>query len=253
MNILICDDIGDEALQLAKIISLSFQDADIRTFNNAEEALVFFRSVKKPLSSVKPKGRGSTPVSSSEPDICFLDIIMPGMDGIVLAEKMREEGYKGPIVFLTSANDFAAESYKVDAFSYLLKPPNEKEVITILHKAEKEKKDSDTAGLQVKTKNITRFILHRDISHVEVKNQKLFISLIDGTEVEMWSSLSEIAPKLMGESGDSRFAQCHNSFVVNMDTISYIEGNSVIMKGGKKIPITKKYADFKKLYEKRGF
>ena len=240
MNILICDDLNDAAVQLTKIISLSFPDADIRTFNNAAETLAFSRSGKKP-------------------DICFLDIIMPGMDGILLAEKMREEGYRGPIVFLTLSNDFAAQSYKVKAFSYLLKPPDAKEVIAILHKVEKENQDNDTKGIQVKTKQVTRFILHREISHVEVMNQKLFIRMIDGTEVIIWSSLSEIAPKLTGESdnslenGNSRFAQCHSSFVVNMDNISYIHGNTIIMKDGKNIPITKKYADFKKLYEKRSF
>ena len=237
MNILICDDVPDAVVQLTKIISLSFPDADIRTFNSPIEVLTFTRSGKKP-------------------DICFLDIIMPEMDGILLAEKMREERYNGPIVFLTSANDFAAQSYKVTAFSYLLKPPNAKEVITILHKAEEANKTSDTAGLQVKTKQMTRFILHRDISHVEVCNQKLFIRLINGTEVEIWSSLSEISPKLLGENREghgSRFAQCHNSFVVNMDNISYIQDNTVILKSGKKITITKKYAGFKKLYEKRIF
>ena len=240
MNILICDDVSDAAVQLTKIISLSFPDADIRTFNNAAEVLSFLRSGKTP-------------------DICFLDIIMPEMDGLLLAEKMREEGYGGPIVFLTLSNEFAAQSYKVEAFSYLLKPPNAKDVVAILQKAEKASKDSDTRGIQIKTKQLTRFILHRDISHVEVKNQKLFIRLINGTEVEIWSSLSEIAHKLIGESqnsrenGDSRFAQCHNSYVVNMDNILYIQGNTIIMKEGIKIPITKKYADFKKLYEKRTF
>ena len=234
MNILICDDVSDVAIQLTKIISLSFPDAYIRTFNSAAGTLAFFRSGKIP-------------------DICFLDIIMPGMDGILLAEKLRTEGYGGPIVFLTLSNDFAAQSYKVEAFSYLLKPPNEKEVIAILHRVEKAYKERDAAGIHVKTKRITRFILHRDISHVEVINQKLFIRLIDGTEVEIWSSLSEIVPKLTGESRNSRFAQCHNSFVVNMDNISYIQGNTIIMKEGIKIPITKKYADFKKLYEKRVF
>ena len=234
MNILICDDLSDAAVQLAKIISLSFPDADIRTFYSAADTLAFFRSGKKP-------------------DICFLDIIMPGMDGIMLAEKLREEGYRGPIVFLTLANDFAAQSYKVSAFSYLLKPPDAKEVIDILHKAEKAHKESDAEGIQVKTKNMARFILHRDITHLEVKNQKLFIRLIDGTEVEIWSSLSETAPKLIGENQDSRFAQCHNSFMVNMDYISYIKDNTIIMRGGKNIPISKTYADIKKLYEKRAF
>jgi len=231
MNILICDDLADAAVQLSKIISLSFPDADIRSFNLAGDVLAFIRSGKKP-------------------DISFLDIIMPEMDGVLLAEKMREEGYKGPIVFLSSANNYAAQSYKVSAFSYLLKPPKDNEVFDILLKVEKAKKDSDTIGLQVNTKRLTRFILHRDISHVEVVNQKVHFHLIDGSDVEMWSPLSEISPKLLS---DSRFAKCHSAFVVNLDHISYIQGNAIIMKIGRNIPITRKYNDVKKLYEKWSF
>ena len=231
MNILICDDLPDATVQLSKIISLSFPDADIRPFNLASEALEFIRSGKMP-------------------DISFLDIIMPEMDGVLLAEKMRNEGYRGPIVFLSSANDYAAQSYKVKAFSYLLKPPNAQDVLDILQKVEKARKEIDTTGLQVKTKRLSRFILHRDISHAEVVNQKVFIRLIEGSEVEMWSPLSEIASKLLQ---DSRFAQCHSAFVVNLDCISYIQGNTIIMQCGKNIPITRKYSGIKKMYENRRF
>ena len=231
MNILICDDVPDAAVQLTRIISLSFSDADIRVFSSAKEVLAFIRSGKVP-------------------DISFLDIIMPEMNGVLLAEKMREEGYAGPIVFLTSANDYAAQSYKVSAFSYLLKPPDANEVIDILIKAEKILKESDTAGLQIKTRQLTRFILFREISHVEVINQKIYLRLIDGTEVEIWSSLSVIAPKLLA---DKRFAKSHSAFIVNMDAVSYIQGNTFIMQCGKEIPITKKYSDIKKLYENHLF
>jgi len=231
MNILICDDLADAAVQLSKIISLSFPDADIRSFAHAGDVLDFIRSGKIP-------------------DISFLDIIMPEMDGVLLAEKMREEGYKGPIVFLSSANNYAAQSYKVSAFSYLLKPPKENEVIDILLKVEKAIKDNDTTGLQINTKRLTRFILHRDISHVEVINQKVHFHLIDGSDVEIWAPLSEIAPRLLS---DNRFAKCHNAFVVNLDHVSYIRGNAIIMKNGRNMPITRRFNDIKKLYENKLF
>ena len=231
MNILICDDLPDATVQLTKIIALSFPDADIRTFNVAAEALEFIRSGKTP-------------------DISFLDIIMPEMDGVLLAEKMREEGYSGPIVFLSSANDYAAQSYRVSAFSYLLKPPDPNEVIDILLKVEKMRKSRDTAGLQIKTKRLSRFILHRDISHIEAMNQKLILRLIDGSEVEIWSPLSEIAPILMA---DGRFAKCHRAYIVNLDFISYIQDNTIIMQCGTTVPIARTNVDFKKLYESRIF
>ena len=94
MKIPICDDVPDAAVQLTKIIALSFPDAIIHATHSGAEALEFIHSGKIP-------------------DIIFLDIIMPGIDGISLARTIRNKGYKGPIVFMTSSNEYAAQSYEL--------------------------------------------------------------------------------------------------------------------------------------------
>jgi DNA-binding LytR/AlgR family response regulator len=175
---------------------------------------------------------------------------MPEMDGISLAANMRKEGYGGSIVFLTAANDYAAQSYQVDAYSYLLKPPNEKEVAAILHKMKNTLEADDTAGLPVRTKQMSKLILFKDISHVEVIRHNVHFRLTDGCEVQIVGVFSEIVPKLLA---DKRFAQCHRSFVVNMDAISGIQGNVAIMCCGKNVPISKNYSEFKKQYQNRLF
>jgi DNA-binding LytR/AlgR family response regulator len=231
VNILICDDVNDMALMLKKLIVFAVPDVSVMTFNSPQAALDFVRSGK-------------------QPDACFLDIIMAEMDGVTLADNLRKEGYNGPIIFLTSSNEYAAQSYKVNAFSYLLKPPVKEEVLNILYKLEDFKKSSDTAGLPVKTRNITKLILFRDISHVEVIKHNVHFSLINGEEIIVPGAFSEITPGLLA---DSRLAQCHRSFVVNMDSIAEVQNNTVIMNCGKSIPISKNYSDFKKQYEKRLF
>jgi CheY-like chemotaxis protein len=60
---LICDDADDAALALKKIIAFSVSDVNITVFNAGEDALAYIRSGKKP-------------------DLCFLDILMPEMDGM---------------------------------------------------------------------------------------------------------------------------------------------------------------------------
>ena len=55
-------------------------------------------------------------------DIYILDILMPGMDGIELGVRLRELGYDGSIIYLTSSTDFAIDSYKAEASDYILKP-----------------------------------------------------------------------------------------------------------------------------------
>ena len=231
MNILICDDADDAALMLKKIIVFSIPDACLRIFSRATEALSFIRSGKMP-------------------DICFLDIIMPEMDGIALATRMREHGYNGSIVFLSTANDFATQSYKVKAYSYLLKPPNEKEVVTILEKLALEQKAADTESIPLMTKSFYKNIFLKSISHVEVIRHKVHFRLIDGEEIIITAVFSEMLPKLLK---DKRFAQCHRSFVVNMDDVSYIQGNSIVMNRGNNVPISKTFTGFKSLYASRQF
>ena len=55
-------------------------------------------------------------------DLYILDCIMPGMDGIELGAALRRRDDHGMLIYLTSSPDFALDSYRVDAFDYLLKP-----------------------------------------------------------------------------------------------------------------------------------
>jgi DNA-binding LytR/AlgR family response regulator len=219
------------ALALKKLVVFAMPDVSIMVFNTPQAALDFIKTGKRP-------------------DVCFLDILMPDMDGVTLADNLRKNGYNGPIVFLTTSNEYAAQSYKVNAFSYLLKPPVKEEVAAVLRKLEDLKEKSDTAGIPVKTRNISKFILFRDISHVEVIKHNVHFRLADGEEIIVTCAFSEVTPGLLA---DGRFAQCHRSFVVNMDNISEIQNNTAVMNCGKSIPISKNYSGFKKLYEKRLF
>jgi DNA-binding LytR/AlgR family response regulator len=179
------------------------------------------------------------------PDVCFLDILMPEMDGVSLAEQLREKGYGGHIVFLTTTNDYAVQSYKVKAFSYLLKPPDKNEVIRVIRELENLPKIADTAGILVETKKLSKFLLYKDISYIEVMNHKVYYRLINGDEIEESARISDIAFRL---KNDRRFAQCHRSFIVNMGDIYKLQSNNAVMNSGKNIPISRYYADFSNKY-----
>ena len=60
-------------------------------------------------------------IAALKPDLAILDIQMPGLTGIALAQSMPE-AQKPDIVFVTAFNDFAIEAFEVDATDYLLKP-----------------------------------------------------------------------------------------------------------------------------------
>lgn len=226
MNILLCDDQQAESAKLADLLRDTGVEVNTVVFHNGEEALAYVRE-------------------GAAVDVCFLDIVMPGMNGVALAEKLRADGFTGEIVFLTFSNEYAAESYQVDAFTYLLKPPNLDRVRDLLQKLENARINRDTAGIFIKTKKITRFLLFREINYVEVMQHKVYFKLVDGDELEMNAAFGEIAPQLLT---DRRFAQCHGSILVNMNAISSITAKDIDLRDGTKLPVSKRYSGIKKQY-----
>jgi len=229
MNTLICDDIRDEGLELA--IMASDAVAKCQYFNKASGALSYIKT-------------------GARVDVCFLDIVMPGMTGIELARQIRkieraEQSDPREIVFISASNEYAAESFEVNAFSYLLKPTAPQKVTNILQQIIGIKNAKDVAGIPLITKNMTRFLYFREISFIEVRNNKVHFYLIDGNELVITSTLGALLPKIME---DRRFGRCHRSFVVNMNDTRTIQDNIVVMRSGKQIPITRTYADFRNEY-----
>jgi len=233
MNVLICDDILDEAVKLEN----AFKEADFEInavcFIKAQEALNFLKT-------------------GAHIDVCFLDIIMPEMNGIELAANMRAAGFNEEIVFLTTSKEYGVESYQVKAYYYLLKPVNADDVVKILNEIKngKDAQQKQRAGIKIETRNITRFVYFDEISFVEVINKNVYFHLLDGSEIVIFTSLSEILPQLIA---DGRFAQCHRSFVVNLDAITQIHGKEIIFKCGRKAPVSRSYNDFNNKYFLRVF
>jgi len=231
MNILICDDKKDDADKLVALIAESGIEAQTAVFTDSSQAFDYFRS-------------------GANIDACFLDIIMPIMNGIQLAEKLRENNFANNIVFLTTSNDFASQSYQVQAFDYLLKPLTHEKVNNMMKKLKKSHENTDKAGLPVITHSSTRFILFHNISHVEVVNHNVHITLHDKSIIKIYGTFSKIAEQLLS---DGRFAKCHRSYIVNLDEIMGETNNELIMKNGAKVPISRGYSQVKDKMLKRIF
>jgi DNA-binding LytR/AlgR family response regulator len=175
---------------------------------------------------------------------------MPEMSGVKLAEQLRADGYTGEIVFFTTSNDYASESYGVNAFSYLLKPLDPEIVRSALRKLEEKRIRNDTEGILLKVSKSAKNILFREISHIEVIKNHVYFRLTDGTEIKVCTTFSEISAQLLA---DSRFIQCHRSYIVNMSDIAAIDDKEITMRSfsapsAKKIPNSKSYPDVKKKF-----
>lgn len=74
-------------------------------------------------------------IKSLKPDIVLLDIRMPGMDGLEVAERLNELEINPAIIFCTAYDQYAIEAFKYQAIGYLLKPARKEDLISALQKA----------------------------------------------------------------------------------------------------------------------
>lgn len=185
------------------------------------------------------------------PDILFLDVVMPGQNGMDVAKEIRQYDTNMKIIFLTSSPEFAVESYTVGAYFYQLKPIWEESFFrlmdSVLAECERKKKNS----LVVRSKDgITRIDLQQ-LEYCEVLGRKLLFHLENGAVLESAGSLDDLAGQLMQYSN---FFRPHRSFLVNMEYIQNISSRSIKMVNDAEIPIPHgKCSEIKNTYMEYAF
>jgi DNA-binding LytR/AlgR family response regulator len=180
--------------------------------------------------------------SGAAVDLCFLDIVMPGISGVELAEELRKDGYTGEIVFLTTVNDFAHQAFRVKAFDYLLKPPTPESVGGIIDALKTSRENTDAASIAVQTPGKSTSVFLREISYVEVIDHYVHFRLTNGADVTVRSAFEEIAARLLT---DKRFIRCHRSYIVNMSYVKTVTSRDIVMRGGTEILISRSYSGVK--------
>lgn len=163
-------------------------------------------------------------------ELIFLDIYMPGINGMDTAKKLRELHCDTEIVFLTGTTEYAVDGYEVGAVGYLVKPVGMKKLVTLLNHVfwmELKKRVEVKCGKQY------RYPFTSDIMYIEGVAHKATFFLVDGSTISTIEKISTLKERIGGES----FLQCHQSYLVNMAYIADIQ-KEVYMTNGKKIPIS---------------
>lgn len=184
-------------------------------------------------------------------DILFLDVLMPGENGIDAAAEIRNYDSNVKIIFLTSSSEFAVQSYMVGAYFYQLKPIWEESFFRLMDSvlAQCEKEQESSLILRCKG-GITRIEL-RQLEYCEVIHRTLMIHLSTGKVLESIGSLDELCKQLMD---DSRFLRPHRSYLVNLEYVKNITYRAVVMSCLAEIPIPRgKYNEVKNAFLEYAF
>jgi len=170
------------------------------------------------------------------PDLVFLDIYMPGLDGIETARKIRSFSNDVRLIILSSSRDHYPQAYEVFAFNYLVKPFDRKRLYAILDRAIDELRKENDHKIRIQYKGAIHTIDCRQILYVESRNKLLLFYLKDGRKLQRYGKLEEILQQLPGQY----FLRCHQSFVVNLFHVTEF-GDNYFRIGHAIISISRKY------------
>lgn len=169
-------------------------------------------------------------------DLYLLDILMPGLNGIQTGRGLRALGDGGEIIYLTSSNDFAVDSYDVRAFFYLLKPVEEKKLFEVLDAAADKLDRRRNAGVVAVTQGGSRRILLDHILYVERAGRIMRYYCTDGIvdSQTIRAPFREMAGPLLA---DPRFYLCGASFVLNLQHVTGVKGQAALLDNGASVTL----------------
>ncbi len=202
-------------------------------------------------------------INNEKPDVVFLDIQMPEMDGFTMIEKLDNRDFN--LIFTTAHDEFALKAIKVSAIDYLLKPVDKDELQEAISKIDTSNKGGDLLEdkLQLLLQNLNDssdkvnisadgkvYLIDRD-DVIMLKSDKSYTTIFLKSEQQILVSktLKEVEKKF----NTPQFFRVHNSYLINLNHVKeYLKGlgGELIMTNGLTASISRnrKAELFKKLY-----
>jgi len=236
--------------EICHMIKIAFCDDELSTLNELNILLnqyrvernkdITYATFQSPLELLATIEKGM------RFDILFLDIIMPGENGISAAREIRLYDNTVKIIFLTSSSEFAVQSYTVGAYFYQIKPIWRKSFFRLMDSVIDECQKSQQYSLILRCKSgISRIDLDK-LEYCEVIGRTLSFHMTNGTIIESTGSLDDLCNEL---TQYANYMRPHRSFLINMEYVRNISYKAITMDSLAEIPIPHgKCSEIKKLY-----
>ncbi|KRC79993.1 hypothetical protein ASE13_13180 [Sphingomonas sp. Root241] len=242
--------VDDEAPARRRICDLLAKDADIASILSAENGLSAIARIQ-----------------DTRPDIVFLDVQMPGVDGFGVMEAVGPENM--PLtVFVTAYDRFAIQAFEVEAIDYLLKPFSDRRFDRTMERVKERLDDGRSTGsdganafgpellkliakrakpgeiwdwITVKSRDTTRLLMTDDIDWIEAAG--VYVTVHSKSDAFLYrAGLAAVASRL----DPFRFVRIHRSHIVNVRSIECLERRShgefeVVLKTGTKLMMSRTY------------
>ncbi len=180
-------------------------------------------------------------------DIVFLDMNMPGLDGMDVAKVLREDNRDCKIIFVTSSQEMVFKAFEVNAFRYVLKPLDQTKLFEVLDAARNAciESEEDTITFEMTQKRVVK-IATKNILFIETKDRKIEIHTLKESFLSN-ETLSELEERLNSDM----FFKPHNSFIVNLEHVKTHTNKDITLVSGQTIPLSRLRGNaFKKAFIK---
>ena len=209
---------------------------------------------------------GIAAIHKFRPDMVFLDIEMPHMNGFDMLEQFDKLFFD--VVFCTAYDQFAIRAFKYSALNYLLKPVDPADLVETIRRIEEKRSAPSKEQIDLLFQNIKQtakptaqrialttgdgmiFVPTQTILYCEAESNYTNVVLAGGKKIMVSKVLKDIDEALSGPD----FFRVHNSFLINLNHISKFvrgDGGYVVMEDGASISISRSRRQaFMEMFEK---
>lgn len=220
---LVVDDEAPAREELAYLLRRDGRVGDVATASSATEALRCLEAA---------------PV-----DAVFLDIRMPGLDGVDLARVVRRFRDPPSIVFVTAYEDYAVDAFELRAVDYLLKPVSAARLAEAVGRLATDRGDGQADGadetIAVELGGVTRFVARSEVRYVEAQGDYARLHTGDG------SHLVRVPLATLEEQWrDAGFLRIHRSLLVgvaHIDEVRTDSGRYVVRVDGAQLTVSRRH------------
>jgi two-component system, LytTR family, response regulator len=246
---------------MEKITAILIDD-ELSSLQNLQQKLIEFCPDVKVIATTQKPEEAIILIQQHKPDVIFLDIEMPRMNGFRMLDEINEFDFE--IIFTTAYNHYAVDAIRMSAFDYLMKPIAIKDLQNAVERLAKQQqlqtKDklgvlknslqntkSQEEKIVIPTSEGMEFIAINTILHIESSSNYSKIYFVDGKNILVTKLLKDFEEILI----PYRFYRIHNSHLINLKYIEKyirIDGGQVRLTDGTTLDIARrKKEEFLKL------
>lgn len=171
---------------------------------------------------------------NSQYDLIFLDIKMEQLNGLKTAEEIRKIDSAVGLMFITAVKQYVWKGYEYSAANYLLKPIQYGILKLELDRFFGRYQGKDEPYLNFANDHGKYKVLFKNLCFAETEKRNVMLHF-EGQKQIIYKNMKQVSSLLCAYP---QFAQCHQSFVVNLSFVKGVENLELVLLTGERIPIS---------------